>query len=241
MDLMLTLFPFETEYYRQQGIPVAFVGHPLAETLTPSLSDEAFRSQFAEPGQRLIAVLPGSRVSEVKRLGRVFAETAVCLNERFPNLGFVAPMASDSIRRLFESQCEGLQLDNLKLVAGQSQRALTACDFAILASGTAALEAGLLAKPMLVAYRISSLGYWYVRRTLTVDHASMPNHLIDSHPVPEFIHDQVAVENLCPAAASYLADAELMQKTSDELAQIHPMLHRDSGGLACAALSQLLV
>jgi lipid-A-disaccharide synthase len=240
VDLILALFPFETEYYRSRDVPVAFVGHPLAETLSPASRDHAFRARYANPDQVLVAVLPGSRASEIKRLGRIFAETALELNARVPRLRFVAPMASKAVRELFISQCDGQELDLIELVDGQSQQVLTACDFAILASGTAALEAGLLGKPMIVAYRISGIGYWLVRRTLTVKYASMPNHLLSTHPVPEFIHESVTVSNLLDASLAFLQDPDMMQRTASELSRIHPMLHRDSGKLAIDAIAELL-
>lgn len=240
VDLMLTLFPFEADYYRQNDVPVEFVGHPLAESLEPAMRDDDFRAQFAGDNERLVAVLPGSRVSEIRRLGRVFAETAIRLNSLMPDLRFVVPIASEKVRNEFDSQCQGLETDALVLVEGQSRRALAASDFTILASGTAALEAGLLGTPMIVAYRISALGYWFVRRSLTVKHASMPNHLLASHPVPEFIHDAVTVDNLVEASAAFLQDDDLMGRTGRELARIHGMLQRDSGALATAAIDRLL-
>ena len=240
IDLMLTLFPFEAEYYRSQGVPVAFVGHPLAEILSPSVRNDALRSKYARPDQRLVAILPGTRSSEIKRLGRTFAETVVALGKLVPETRFVAPMATEEMRKLFVSQCSGLDLENLPLINGQSQQALAACDFAILASGTAALEAGLLGKPMIVAYRISGPGYWFVKRTLTVKYASMPNHLLSTHPVPEFIQERVTVDNLLAASLAFLEDPELMKRASEDLARIHPMLHLDSGRLAVDAISDLL-
>jgi lipid-A-disaccharide synthase len=241
VDLMLTLFPFEADYYHSKGVPVAFVGHPLAETLSPQLRDEEFRESLAGPAEFLVAVLPGSRASEIDRLGRVFAETAVALRARIANLRFVFPMASVELRTQFLEQCEGLDLGDMAIIDGKSQRALSACDFALLASGTAALEAGLLGKPMVVAYRISRIGYWLVRRTLTVKYASMPNHLLATHPVPEFIQEQVTADNLLAACAAYLEDPGLMRRTREDLGRIHPMLHPKSSTVAVDAIAGLFL
>ncbi len=225
VDHMMTLFPFEERFYREHNVPVSFVGHPLADRVEPIARPQARqRLSLAETGA-VVAVLPGSRRSEIDRLAAPFAVAARMLRERHPGLRFVVPAASATLaQRLGEIFAGELPEEAFVVIDGQAQLALQAADVALLASGTAALEAALLCTPMVVAYRVSALSYLMVQVFSTVEHFSMPNHLLDSPDVPEFIQDNVTPEKLADAVGGYLDDAHRRDAMRARLAGIRERL-----------------
>ena len=240
VDLMLTLFPFEKAFYEKHDVPTEFVGHPLAAEIQPNKMDLTYRSQFVADKQSLIAVLPGSRTSEIKTLGPLFAEVMRELNAE-DGLQFIIPTATPKLRRLLEDYLETSDIDFVHLVDGSdSRRAMSASDMVLLASGTAALEAALLAKPMVVAYKISWLTYCFVKATTTVKHASMPNHLLPEPIVPECMQLDATKVNLVKEVRRYMQDDGLREQTSQKLAEIHPQLAYDSSELAVDAIEEML-
>ncbi len=205
---MLTLFPFEEDFYREHDVPVTFVGHPLADSLESVPMVEARQRLGLAPEAPMVALLPGSRASEIGRLGRLFAETAGLLAEDVPGVQFVVPCAGDSVRDAVRREVvERLPGSAVTLVEGRAQLVLQAVDVALLASGTAALEAALCRVPMVVAYRVSSISYLMVRLFSSVKHYSMPNHLLQHPIVPEFIQDDARVERILPVLRELLVDA----------------------------------
>lgn len=194
-DNVLCLLPFEAEFLQQHQVPAVFVGHPLADELPADPDRGAARRQLDLPEQgRVVALLPGSRGGELERLGPVFAETARWLQARLPDVVYVAPMATPELRKRFAAQwhqsAAGLPI---QLIDGQSHTAMAAADVILLASGTATLEAMLLNRPMVVAYRISPLSYALVKalRLIHVQYMALPNLLADQRLVPEFVQGQV--------------------------------------------------
>ncbi|MGH1538841.1 MAG: lipid-A-disaccharide synthase [Arenicella sp.] len=241
VDLMLTLFPFEADFYKQHKVPVKFVGHPIAQSVKPHDCDPEFRERYADQEQTLLAVLPGSRSSEIKRLGGLFLDVMRSLYQKDHSLRFIVPLVNERIHEQFEVFIQPEDHEFLYLVGGeQSRTAMSAADIVLLASGTAALEAALLAKPTVVAYKLSWLTYWFAKATTAVKHASMPNHLLPEPIVPEFIQQQATVENLVAALQTYLKDAGLRTKTSQQLATIHAKLDYDADQLAADAIVELL-
>ena len=242
VDLMLTLFPHEAEFYRQHQVPVQFVGHPLADMIPAQVDSQAYRRELglAEAGT-LVALLPGSRRSELKYLARPFIETALwCLRQR-SELRFVVPFASQATRAMFEqalAECgQDLPID---LVDGHSREVMGAADVVLLASGTATLEALLLKRPMVVAYRMSAFNYWLARRLLTVKHYSLPNNLTEQPLVREFTQDEVTAENLGGEVLALLEDKSRAQAMRAAFEQVHQVLRRDASSEAARALLQLI-
>ncbi len=255
VNLMLTLFPFEADFYRKHQTPVRYVGHPLAkQVMTWQISDEfsARLPQFdtkqegtshtrskiqAQP--KLIALLPGSRGSEVSRLAPIMLQAATTLKQKYPELTFVIPAANAKLHRQLAEQ---IQLINapVELIEGHSRDALAACHLTVLASGTAALEAGLFAKPMVVMYKVAKLEEWYAARTMVVKHFSMPNHLVTPPVVPELIQQRATKENMVVEVENLLCNADAYAGQFNALKTIAPMLCEDSGELACDAIEQLL-
>ncbi|HEX4299819.1 MAG TPA: lipid-A-disaccharide synthase [Gammaproteobacteria bacterium] len=211
-DLTLALLPFEPPLYDQHGFKATFVGHPLADSVPAQPDKRALREELHLPeGKPLLALLPGSRGSEVQRLGPVFLETASWLSRKKPELHFVIPAATPALNQLLKRQIRMLQPDlPVTLVDGHSHEVLGAADAVLLASGTAALEALLLRCPMVVAYKVSSLTYNVVMGLglLKIKNVSLPNLLAERELVPEFMQGRANAEELGPAVLSLLDDRQ---------------------------------
>ena len=204
IHLMLTLFPFEKDFYLSHKTRVEYVGHPLAhEVKNWQLSDKA-KSAIGEDAlshPKIIALLPGSRTSEVTKLAPIMLEAARELQQKFPDLGFVLPAANPKLEVILNNMIEA-QESPVRLVSGYSRDVLGCCNLAVLASGTAALEAALFSKPMVVMYKVAKLEEWCASRTMIVEHFSMPNHLTNPPVVPELIQENATVSNLVSEVVS---------------------------------------
>lgn len=183
VDMMLTLFPFEADFYREHRVPVTFVGHPLADHIDMEPDAAGARARLGlRQGSPLVALLPGSRLGEVTRLAEPFLATAHWLRRRLPDVRFVAPMANRAVAEAFEHVREREYADlPLTCIDGRSREVMEAADVVLLASGTATLEAMLLKRPMVVAYRIAPLSAWILRRTglIRIRRYSIPNLLME--------------------------------------------------------------
>ncbi len=240
VDLMLTLFPFEVNYYNKHQVPARFVGHPLAQKIAPQDTDFEFRTQYAAPDQHLVTVMPGSRNSEIKRLAPLFVDTMRDLHSKDSSIRFVMPMVNERLKSKVEDLLQDGDKDFISIILGESHRAMSSSDLVLLASGTAALEAALLARPMIVAYKMGWMTYAFARATTTVKHASMPNHLTDEPLVTEFLQNRATVNNLSAEVLRWLNDPQLCQQTSEKLAEIHPQLAISSSELAVEAIADLI-
>ena len=236
-DLVLCLLPFETEFYRRHGVPAVFVGHPLADQIPLEADrDGARRALQLDPATRVIALLPGSRIAEVSRLGAPFAAAAARIASREPQWQFVAPMASAAVREQFMKEIAQVpEAPPIKLLLGEAQRALAACDGALVASGTATLETLLTGRPMVVAYRVTALTAFLLRtlRLVKVPYFSQPNLLAGRHLVPEFFQEEVQGAVLADALLEELEDPYHMCELLAEFTAVHRSLRR--GGAARAA------
>jgi len=242
-DLMLTLFPFEAAYYEKHGHPVRFVGHPLAQQISEYNDvQQARRTLNLAPDKTYIALLPGSRHSEVSRLSQPFLDAALWLQKRLANLEFLVPLANEKVKKSFIQQAQQSSYQDLPLhtFAGQSQTTMIAADVVVLASGTATLEAALLKRPMVVAYKLSPLTYWIAKKLVKVKQVSQPNLLSGKALVPEFIQAQVTPEKLGQAVFDWLQNPNKAQAVIEEFSQIHQALKQDSDQLAAQAVLELL-
>ena len=229
VDRILVLFPFEKSFYEKRGVPATFVGHPAARE-TAHLSKEGSRNLFAlVPNQKIVSILPGSRESEIRHLSSTFVASIRRLAEADPALFFLIPFASGRIKQQFLSlvSLEGLA-GRIRLVDGQARECLAASDVALLASGTAALEAALVGCPMVVAYRVSELSYRVARALASTHIVSMPNHLMPEPLVPEFLQKEATEENLVPAVQQLLLDTGVRQRMRDSLLRIQEVLNMDT-------------
>jgi lipid-A-disaccharide synthase len=243
VDRMLALFPFEAEYYRAHGVPVTFVGHPLADAIPSTYDAAAVRSQLGLPADRtVVALLPGSRLGELKRHADLFVRTAQWLHERHPRLHFVAPFVSAATRAVFGEalQRAGTRAPPLTQLSGRSREALAAADVVLLASGTATLEAALLRKPMVVTYRVSRLSEMLIRLFAHVRMYALPNLLAGRMLVPELIQDDATPEKLGAAVEAYFANPEQAESVQRALADMHASLKQNADARAAEAVMEVI-
>jgi lipid-A-disaccharide synthase len=243
-DLVLCLLPFETTFYSRHGVPAAFVGHPLADQIPLEVDRAAARVALGlQPSATVVALLPGSRVGEVERLGRDFLEAAAWLAERRPDIVFIAPMATARAREVFESKRpEVPAAPRILLLEGRAQEALAACDAAIVASGTATLETLLSRRPMVAAYRFGALTAFLLRRLrlIKVPYFSHPNLLVGRALVPELLQEQVTGPALGQALLGLLSDREKLREVDAEFRKVHETLRGDAAARAAEAILTLL-
>lgn len=242
VDLMLTLFPFEKHFYQAQSIPVQCVGHPLADVIPLNNDPLIARRHLALPeSAQIIALLPGSRRNEIEYLGRIFLETAQYCYKKNPALIFVAAMVNKERAAQF-SELKALFAPELPIImiAGQSRQVMAAADVVLLASGTATLEAMLLKKPMVVAYRMGTLSYWMAKLLIKVDHIALPNLLANKTLVPEFIQEHATSENLANALFYYLNNPECVVNLQQKFLTIHQQLRGNASEKAINAILKLI-
>jgi len=245
-DLMLTLFPFEASFYEKYQVPVRFVGHPLADTIPLVVDKQAARQQLGLSADAdVLALLPGSRSNELHYLVQPFIETACWLHARRPTLEFVVPLSNNERRVQFEQamaqvKAQGSDLPKLTLVDGQSREVMAAADVVLLASGTAALEAMLLKRPMVVAYKLAPLTYWLAKRLVKVENVSLPNLLANESLVPELIQHEATPENLGQTLLDYFDNPATMEKLNHRFDDIHQTLRQDASKQAADAILNLL-
>ncbi len=240
VDRMLTLFPFEAHYYEQHGVPVTCVGHPVADQIDlPAIG--VARQRLSLPlNAPIVALLPGSRHSEVSRLAPIFAETATRLLARHPEVHFVVPCAGQAIRgELDRSLGSVIPENSVTRIDGNARLAMRASDVVLLASGTAALEAALVATPMVVAYRVSLASSLMVKAFSTVEHYSMPNHLLPEPIVPEYLQDEARPENLLRAVEKYLLDESANAAMRRSLGGILESLKMNADAASARAVLQV--
>lgn len=244
VDLVLCLFPFEPAFYREHGVRAAFVGHPLADQIPLDVDRAAARAQLGlDAGARVLAILPGSRRGEVERLAAPFAGAAELLARRHPGLVCVAPMVDVALRDRFDKECAALApTAKVRMLDGQSRVALAAADVALVASGTATLEAALLKCPMVVAYRLSAFTAWLLRtfRLVKVRHFSQPNLLAGTRLVEEFFQEAATPAQLAAALSVYLDDPARAPVLRAEFARLHERLRCDGAARAAAEIAELL-
>ncbi len=242
VDHILTLFPFEADFYRKHQVPVTCVGHPMADEINPpdrAAARQKLGLEIPEHG-KLVALLPGSRRSEIVRLASIFLEVARIIHRSDPDVQFVLPLANKMVARTF-NEVTGWAGDlPITLLQEQSRLAMEAADAVVLASGTAALEAALLRRPHVVVYRVGVLTWWLVKRLKSVTHYSMPNQLLQAPVVPEFIQDQARPEPIAHALRRYLDDYGEVDRLERMFAQMHRQLKRDANLRASRAVIRLL-
>jgi len=241
VDCMLTLFPFEERYYEQQQVPARFVGHPLADLITDAVDPLPARAHLGIDHQGpLVALLPGSRVGEVKRLAGDFLLAASWCHERRSDIRFVVPLANNACRSVFEAALAAVNSRlPVTLLHGQALEAMAAANAVLMASGTATLECMLLKRPMVVAYRLSPLTYRLARLLVNTPYYSLPNLLADRPLVKEFIQDDVTPEALGGEILRLLNDPAHAQELTTVFAQLHDELRRDASRIAADAVFEI--
>jgi lipid-A-disaccharide synthase len=243
VDLVLCLLPFEKAFYDRHGIDAVFVGHPLADDIPVEVDAVAARKALGLDGRGpIVAVLPGSRSGEVIRLGGDFAGAIDWMAARRPDLHFVAPMANSAIRQQFEAQLQrNAPHREVTLLDGRAQQAMAAADAVLVASGTATLEAALLKRPMVVAYRLAPATRWILERfrLLKLRRYALPNLLADKDLVPELIQDEVTPAALGAAVLALIEDPDRRRVLAAAFGDMHRQLRRNASQRAAEALLSL--
>ncbi|WP_339896987.1 lipid-A-disaccharide synthase [uncultured Gilvimarinus sp.] len=243
VDLMLTLLPFEAQFYRDHGVPVQFVGHTLADDIPLHTDTAVARSQLMLdlPGETpVVALLPGSRQGEVERLGPIFYQAArLCLKQR-PGLRFVLPAASGHRYRQIHQQLSEYSDLPVTLVQGKSHEVMAAADVVVLASGTTALEAMLLKKPMVVSYKMGWLSYQIISAMLRVPYVSLPNLLAGEELVPELIQGDATAEGIATQVLAYFDQPDEVATLKERFLQLHETLRCNASAAAANAVVNLI-
>ena len=236
---MLCLFPFEPALYQAAGVPVSYVGHPLADVF-PLVPDRgAAREMLQIPdGIPVFALLPGSRQSEVRNLADTYIATAAVLHQRHPEARFLVPLATRETRLLFEeAQRRHAHLDlPIRILFGHAVDAMIAADVVLVASGTATLEAALLKRPMVITYKMGKWSYRLMRRMAYLPWVGLPNVLANREVVPELLQDAATPQALADALDAWLMDKEKLTELTHVFTDMHLQLRQDTAAKAAAAI-----
>ncbi|MDI1309377.1 MAG: lipid-A-disaccharide synthase [Methylotenera sp.] len=235
---ILALFPFEPALYQHAGIPVTYVGHPLADILPMEPDTAAAREVLKlKPSALVVAMLPGSRQSEVQQHAELFVKTAKLIYADFPNAIFLVPLITRETRQIFElaifHENESLPI---QILFGHAHDAMEAADVVIVASGTATLEAALLKKPMVITYRMSKLSWQILKRMRLQPYVGLPNVLAEKFVVPELLQDESTPEKLAAVTMKLLSDADNIAEIKAEFTKIHHSLKQNTAEKAANAI-----
>ncbi|MDP4029323.1 MAG: lipid-A-disaccharide synthase [Gallionella sp.] len=236
---MLALFPHEPRLYQQAGIPVDYVGHPLADMLPDYPKRTEMRETMRIPLQaRVFAFLPGSRQSEVKHLAHTYIETAKLILQQAPDARFLVPLISRETRAIFDQalyDCSAQELP-MTLLFGHAQDAMIAADIVLVASGTATLECALLKRPMVITYRMPALSWWMIKRKRYQPYFGLPNILSERFVVPELIQEDATPENLAQALLNLVNDKDAVIQLEETFRKLHQTLRQNTAQKAAAAI-----
>lgn len=236
---MLCLFPFEPAIYEKAGVPVSYVGHPLADELPLAPDRAAMRERYDLPQHvPVFALLPGSRQSEVRNLADLFIDVARRLHDRFPTARFLVPLATRETREIFEAALYRHQQAHLPLrvMFGHAVDAMIAADVVLVASGTASLEAALLQRPMVITYRIGPWQYRLMRRMAYLPWVGLPNILCREMVVPELLQDAADPEAVTQALADWMTDHKRRHALEQRFLALHQELRQNTAERAAAAI-----
>ena len=240
---MLVVFPFEEEIYRKAGIPVTYVGHPLAQVIPMETDMVAARDELGlDKNARVVTILPGSRMSEIKYNTEAFIQTAKILCQRDPYLQIVVPMAGEKQRSYYIKLVVDAKLDNVPvlLIDGRSHTAIAAADAVLVASGTASLEVALFKKPMVIAYKMMEASWQILRHMGYQPWIGLPNILAREFLVPEFLQSAARPDAMADALWQQLSDEALQERLKQRFVDMHHSLLRDTANVSAQAVLQLI-
>jgi lipid-A-disaccharide synthase len=260
---VLALFPFEPALYEKAGVPVTFIGHPLADEIPLKPSKQAARDLLKiENGKYIVAMLPGSRQSEVRQHAELFVKTAQIIHQENQNTQFLVPLITRETRHIFEQalyknlqeqmakeknqqdkvDAEHLNAPHLEMdiLFGHAHDAMEAADVVLVASGTATLEAALLKRPMVITYRMPTLSWWILKRMNYLPYVGLPNILAGKFVVPELLQKEATPQKLADAISLLLVDKTKIKEIEQEFTDIHKSLKQDSAKKAAAVVLSYL-
>ena len=243
VNRILVMFPFEKPIYEQAGIPVSYVGHPLADMIPLEPPKDEARAQLRLPtGKLIVALLPGSRRSELQHMASAFVLAAHRFRQEIHDVHFVCPMVTRETREIFERALHEHQRTDLPLTLlfGHSHDALAAADLALVASGTATLETALFKTPMVIAYRQSPITWALMRQMLYLPYVGMPNILAGERLVPELLQDQATPANLAGALLTLLRDTAAQRRQVERFREFHQLLRQNTAEKAADAILSIL-
>lgn len=241
VDHILCLFPFEPEIYDKAGIPATYVGHPLADVIPMVPDTEGARSRLGlTQGRRVVAVLPGSRQSEVRHLGATFFAAMARMQAMDAALSFVVPAANAPLRAIIEQHASHYPQLDVTVIDGQSHLAMEAADVVLLASGTATLEAALYKKPMVISYKVPWLTAQIMKRQGYLPYVGLPNILSGRFVVPELLQDDATPEALARETLLQLNDHNNTAFLYQHFTQMHQTLRRNTADIAADVVADLL-
>lgn len=239
---ILVLFPFETAIYERAGVPVTYIGHPMASTIPMEPDIAGARADLGLDANRpVVAIMPGSRMSELKYNGDAFIGAARLLAQRDASIQFVVPMAGEKQQQYFSQKLEasGMEGVPLQMVAGRSHRVIEAADAVLVASGTATLEVALYKKPMVIGYRLMR-ATWEIAKRVVTPPVGLPNILAGEMVVPEFYQYDATPEKLSEAIWQQLHDEALKRKLYARFSRMHELLSRDTAALSAQAVLDVM-
>lgn len=240
---MLTVFPFEAPIYERAGIPVSYVGHPLADMLADMPDKTAARAELRIPATApVVALLPGSRLSELEQLSDVFVAAAEKIAAAVPGVRLLVPLVNRQTRELFEAALYRRESGVLEitLLFGHAHVAMAAADVVLVASGTATLEAALLQKPMVITYRMPRLSWWIMNSLRYQPWVGLPNILAGEFVVPELLQDAATPESLSAAVIELLNDRDRRNSIEERFGKMALELRQDAAQRAAEAVSPYL-
>lgn len=243
VNRVLALFPMEPPLYEKAGIPVTYVGHPLADIIPLETSKPAVREALQIAGDApVFALLPGSRQGELAMMADIFVQTAKRVRERLPEALFVVPLATRETRLQFETAIYRQQAADVpfRLLFGHAQDALGAADVSLVASGTATLEAALLKRPMVITYKIAGASYWIMKHMAYQPFVGLPNILAGREVVPEILQDDATPENLAATLVKLYEDKENARAVADTFTDIHLQLRQNTAEKAAQAVIECI-
>ncbi len=244
VNLMLSIFPFEQEFLRCNQVPANYVGHPLADEIPLESDQQRAREQLGlTSGEPVIALLPGSRLSEIAALAAIFFRAAEICHRQNRNLKFLLPYVNEKNRNAIKAVWQEITPElPVKLLEGKAHEAMRAADLVLTASGTATLEALLLKRPMVVAYRLSPLTYWVIKRLnlIKTPYIAMANLLADEQIAPEYIQGEATPENLSSALLALLASPQQQARIREICHRLHVELQQDASSKAADAVLSLV-
>ena len=240
-DHVLCIFPFEPELLARHGIASTYVGHPLANVIPVEPDRAAARQQLGlQDEDTVIAILPGSRASEVQYLARRFFDAAALMKKARPGIRFVVPAVPALRERITQLAAASGLGDTLQVLDGRSHTALAACDVTLIASGTATLEAALFKRPMVIAYNMNWISWQIMRRKQLQPWVGLPNILSGRFVVPELLQDAATPEALARETLAWLDQPEKIRDLQQGFTRLHHLLQRDTAQLATDAIEKVL-
>lgn len=241
VDLMLTVFPFEADFYREHNVDVSFVGHPLADDI-PLVCDtlNAKNKLGLDYSADYVALMPGSRKSEVQKILPIMHETAFLIQKKMPNIKFLLPAANDArayeIQEYLKASADKLSGPKITVIDQQSHNVMASSKLVVMASGTTTLEAMLLKKPMVVCYKMSALSFAIISRLAKIPYVSLPNLLSKSFLVPEFLQGNAVPKDIADKALEFLDDENKEKDLQSAFLDMHLSLKKNASEQACDAI-----